>query len=128
MARGEARLGAGRKKGSASLKTREIPDQAARKGKTPLEVMIGNMRFHDRLAEEAERRLAQGDIGEISDILKFRKLAQEAAKDAAPYIHSRLSSVELSGETAHGIIRAEPLTDEEMAVRHNVEMPREIRH
>jgi hypothetical protein len=128
MARGGARPGAGRKKGSASLKTREIADQAAREGKTPLEVMIGNMRFHDRLAEEAERRLAQGDIGEISDILKFRKLAQEAAEGAAPYIHPRLSSVDLKAEVEEKrVLERNPLSTEEWAEKHDVELP-DTRH
>lgn len=72
MALGGARPGAGRKKGSATAKTREIADRAAAEGVTPLEFMLQVMR--DETAERAERL--------------------DMAKSAAPYIHPRLSSVE----------------------------------
>ena len=72
MALGGARPGAGRKKGSATAKTREIADRAAAEGVTPLDFMLQEMR--DETAERAERL--------------------DMAKSAAPYIHPRLSSVE----------------------------------
>lgn len=75
MARGGARTGAGRKAGSASTKTREIANQAAEAGITPLEFMLSVMR--DATAERGERL--------------------DMAKAAAPYIHPRLSSIEASG-------------------------------
>ncbi len=72
MAHGGARNGAGRKKGSANEKTREVADQAAAEGITPLEVMIKAMRHY----HEA------GNMDKAASI----------AKDAAPYMHPRLSS------------------------------------
>lgn len=72
MAHGGARLGAGRKAGSSSAKTRQIADRAIAEGLTPLEFMLSVLR--DEGAAQAERF--------------------EAAKHAAPYIHPRLSSVE----------------------------------
>jgi hypothetical protein len=72
MALGGARPGAGRKKGSATAKTREIADRAAAEGVTPLEFMLQVMR--DVTAERSERL--------------------DMAKSAAPYIHPRLSAVE----------------------------------
>lgn len=72
MAHGGARAGAGRKKGSATQKTREIADRAANEGLTPLEYMLKIMR--DEGADEA-RRL-------------------DAAKSAAPYVHPRLSTMD----------------------------------
>jgi hypothetical protein len=72
MALGGARPGAGRKKGSATAKTREIADRAAAEGVTPLEFMLKVMR--DETAERSERL--------------------DMAKSAAPYIHPRLSAVE----------------------------------
>jgi hypothetical protein len=76
--RGGKRPGAGRPKGSATKRTREIADAAMAEGLTPLEYMLEVMR--DVRADEA-RRL-------------------DAAKSAAPYVHPRLSSVEaqINGE------------------------------
>lgn len=78
--RGGKRPGAGRPKGSANKRTREIADKAAEEGVTPLEYLLSVMR--NELADEA-RRL-------------------DAAKAAAPYVHPKLSTVELGnkdGET-----------------------------
>jgi hypothetical protein len=79
---GGARPGAGRKPGGRNKKTREIADRAAAEGITPLEVMLEAMRFHyfhDELDEAAA-----------------------IAKDAAPYMHPRLATVNVGnkpGET-----------------------------
>lgn len=75
MARcGGKRPGAGRPRGSANKKTREIANRVAETGKTPLEVMVELM---------AERREA-GDWAGCLD----------AARSAAPYIHPKLSAIE----------------------------------
>lgn len=74
--RGGARKGAGRKKGSATQRTREIADQAAKKGITPLEYLLSVMRKR---------------TGDPKDRLT-------AAMAAAPYIHPRLSAVEHTGD------------------------------
>lgn len=76
--RGGARKGAGRKAGSATKKTREIADKAASEGITPLEVMLEAMN-HFR---------AEGDM----------QKAALFARDAAPYIHPKLASMEMSGK------------------------------
>ena len=78
MARGGKRVGAGRPAGSATRRTREIADAAARDGLSPLEVMLRAMREH-ALAERWDQAAA-------------------VAKDAAPYCHPRLAAVEVSGE------------------------------
>ena len=80
---GGPRPGSGRKPGSVTRKTREIADRAVETGSTPLEVMLETM----RLLREAAFRSSAPDV---------EKLVQAAAvaKDAAPYIHPRLSSVE----------------------------------
>ena len=72
---GGARKGAGRKPGAATTKTREIANQSIAAGLTPLEDLLNGMR-----SEETDPR---------------ERL--DAAKSAAPYIHPKLSSVELSG-------------------------------
>lgn len=72
MARGGARPGAGRPAGAANKRTRAIADAALMEGLTPLEYML------DILRSEAR-----------SDAERF-----EAAKQAAPYVHPRLSAIE----------------------------------
>lgn len=83
--RGGARKGAGRKAGSSTTKTREIADKAAQEGITPLEYMLHVMRNEPR--EDMEPR----------DYLQAVVLRFEAAKAAAPYIHPKLSAVEVTG-------------------------------
>jgi hypothetical protein len=77
MARGGKRSGAGRKPGSKNRRTKVRLEEvkAAATGVTPLEVMLAVMRKH----YEAERFDAAAGI----------------AKDAAPYVHPRLSAVQL---------------------------------
>ena len=72
MSRGGKRQGAGRKPGATTTKTREIADKAAAGGITPLEFMLSVLR--DESAPTDARF--------------------EAAKQAAPYIHPKLSSIE----------------------------------
>ena len=79
--RGGARTNAGRKAGAATKKTREIADAAAAEGLTPLEYMLEVMR----------------DVG------GERRERLNAAIAAAPYIHPKLSSVELSGKDGAAI-------------------------
>ena len=80
MARGGKRSGAGRKAGSANRKTREIADQAAAEGITPLEVMLTSM----RKLYAAEELTAACSI----------------AKDAAPYMHPRLNTTTLDANVS----------------------------
>lgn len=82
MARGGARAGAGRPKGSANKRTREIADKAASEGLTPLEFMLQILR--DEKAEMGQRF--------------------EAAKHAAPYIHPKLSNVDATVDGESRII------------------------
>lgn len=65
--------GGGRPKGSKTKKTQEIALKAAEEGITPIEVMLKAMRKH----VEADRWDEAASI----------------AKDAAPYIHPKLSSI-----------------------------------
>jgi hypothetical protein len=75
--RGGPRPGAGRKRGSLSRKTTEVAQKAAAQGITPLEVLLQAMRHHY-------------DAGDLDRAAVF-------AKDAAPYMHPRLSAVAVSG-------------------------------
>lgn len=76
MPRGGARRGAGRPKGAATKKSREVADRLTINGETPLEFLLDVMRNpgvhpHARL---------------------------DAAKAAAPYMHPKLASVTHSGK------------------------------
>lgn len=109
MARGGKREGAGRKKGALSVRTREIAEQAITEGISPLEVMLSNMRFHfaeatDLMSGLIDRAKSAGPIeaSELKDLLRFlhntRSMAEECARDAAPYIHPRLATLQVGGD------------------------------
>lgn len=83
--RGGKRPGSGRKPGAATTRTREIADKAAGDGITPLEVMLRAMRVHMSNFDATESLEALG-------------AAASVAKDAAPYIHPRLASVEMDAD------------------------------
>ncbi len=86
--RGGQRLGAGRPAGAANKKTREIANRAAEQGVTPLEVMIEAMRD----------AYAQGGAA----------AAFMYAKDAAPYMHAKLASTEMTGKGGGALMPVQP--------------------
>jgi hypothetical protein len=75
VARGGKREGAGRKKGALTERTRKIAENATASGESPLEYMLRVMR--DPAADESMRA--------------------DMAKSAAPYVHPRLASTQLTG-------------------------------
>lgn len=80
--RGGVRPGSGRKKGSPNKKTAELQKVVAESGITPLEYMLQVMRAPET---EPKDRLA-------------------AAVAAAPYVHPKLSSVEMTANvTTHEV-------------------------
>lgn len=91
MPRGGTRPGAGRPAGVRNKKTSARLEAIAASGDTPLDYLLGVMRD---AANELATRL-------------------DAAKAAAPYIHARLSAVEVTGEIEqkHYVVTAEPLTE-----------------
>ena len=94
--RGGARKGAGRPKGAATRRSREIADRESQKGITPLEVMLKAMREHYKAKEW--------------------DAASSIAKDAAPYMHSKLASVQHSGPNGGPIptVNLTNATDEDL--------------
>lgn len=113
--RGGKRENAGRKAGVPNRKAREIAAQREEAGlPMPLDVLLANMDFYhaeaaktlDKLltelpeagelaaetGEEAELARAAA-IEALKNIMGLRKLAGEAAKDAAPYFHAKLAMV-----------------------------------
>src|SRR5690606_5604002 len=73
---GGRREGAGRPKGAATKRTREIADKAAQEGLTPLEFML---------------QMLRDDGADIKDRMW-------AAEKAAPYVHARLARGEHEGD------------------------------
>lgn len=107
---GGKRPGAGRPKGSVSPKTldnRAIAIKAASEGVTPLEVMLSTMR-------EAWGHANDKTMDPVV-ALEHRKMAVAVAKDAAPYIHPRLSQIESKTEldVKPSTVSADPLPPEE---------------
>ena len=106
MSRGGARQGAGRKKGVPNKVTAARQAEVAASGKTPLEVMLSNMRFADEQAATLLQRLIKLETPEpdgfnlFREVSRLRQVSQDCAKDAAPYIHPRLASVEHGGNQA----------------------------
>ena len=106
IGQGGPRVGAGRKVGSLSKRTRDIAEQAASKGITPLEVMLKTMH---NLLEESNKCLghdhdgidpsnAHHDAELLESRVKLLNMAATIAKHAAPYIHPRLSAIEHTGK------------------------------
>lgn len=118
MARGGKRDGAGRPAGAVTKRTREVADKAHKTGQTPLEIMIANMLHFQKVALDAEAVLEGMTVAEftgrvtaetpeeqfkelLAQVKKtagFRQLAQDAARDAAPYVHAKLASVQHTGD------------------------------
>jgi len=113
MARGGKREGSGRKIGAVTKRTREVAEKAIATGQTPLEVMLENMRHFQKVALDAEAVLEgltaaeftgsvtaetpeeqfKALLAQVKKTAGFRQLAQECARDAAPYVHPKLASI-----------------------------------
>ena len=90
-----------------------IVDRLVESGVTPLEVMIANMRFafkEAKLLVDAVVRKVNEDsplseeqklvmVDDMREMMRWREIAQACARDAGPYIHPRLASVEVKPES-----------------------------
>lgn len=111
--RGGTRIGAGRPPASIAKRLagiREITMDIIKSGKVPLRVMINNMVFYDEKAVHLEEMLADAladnskrfsEEGFLKAMELFAKLgdtrmmAQKCACDSAPFLHPRLSAVDM---------------------------------
>jgi hypothetical protein len=84
--KGGARPGAGRQKGSPNKRTAETQKAVEESGITPLEFMLQIMRQEP------------GEIEDERIALDIMAMRFEAAKAAAPYVHAKLSSVEMNAK------------------------------
>lgn len=126
MAKGGKRPGAGRPRGSLTRRTQEVAARAIAENRTPLEIMLENMLHFQQAAIDAEAILkgltAEEFTGtEMTPEEQFRKLlaevkkaaglrlmAQECARDAAPFVHPRLAQVESKSEVTHHYVARIP--------------------
>ena len=83
----------GRKRGTPNKRTALLQREVAESGLTPLEVMVKRMRWHSKEADLAVKRK------DYADAERHMKEAEEAASRAAPYLHAKLSSVEMGNTT-----------------------------
>jgi hypothetical protein len=134
VARGGKRAGSGRPQGALTKRTREIAERALVSGKTPLDIMLENMRYFHQLALDAEATLAgltyeefvgkhgsdlnpadqfKALLAEVKKTAGLRQFAQECAADAAPFMHPRLAAIQHSGEL--NIKRPAEMSDDELA-------------
>lgn len=95
MAHGGARPGAGKPKGSVAKTDAKARQKAAEGGITPLEYLLQIMRDEDQPQEERK----------------------DAAKAAAPYVHARLASVDMTSknDTTMRVLSDKPQTEDEWA-------------
>ena len=103
---GGARPGTGRKKGSATQKTREVAVKAAAEGITPLEVMLKAMRAYDQAGDTVA--------------------ACAVAKDAAPYIHARLAAIAVDGKVGFILEVAEEIVESHDDLEDDTEEDRDL--
>jgi len=131
MGRGGTRVGAGRKRGALTKRTREVAEKAAATGRSPLEVMLENMWHFQKVAEDAEAVIScmneeqVASLGEsheeqfksllakVKAAAGLRQMAHECARDAASYMHPKLSAIQHSGELS--LKSARDVTDDELA-------------
>lgn len=106
MAKGKKTGGRGRGTRNKLTVEREteqavIVAEAKAAGLTPLEVMLENMRFAHQQADELIAKVAEANnlaLDDLKTALGMRKLAEDCARDAAPYVHPRLQSIQHAGE------------------------------
>ena len=106
----------GRQAGTPNKASAARQAEVAASGVTPLEVMLANMRFHHRQAEELELLSAaespEAKIQILGEASRHRQMAQACAKDAANYVHPKLASVQHGGDPDNPLkLEGGPVTD-----------------
>jgi hypothetical protein len=112
---GGKRPGAGRKVSALTTKTRAIAEDLIKSGQSPLEVMLENMRHFQKVALDAEtviESISEDQLGtfggtpeeqfkallaKVKQAAGLRQMAHECARDAASYLHPKLTAVTHAG-------------------------------
>lgn len=97
--RGGARENAGRPKGIPNKKTQELIARVQSEGIMPLDVFLNDMRYFYNLGENKMRMAEMARDGkqqakEFRAASALKDIAASRARDAAPYIHPRLASLQ----------------------------------
>ena len=98
MPRGGRRKGAGRKVGVPNKVTADLRQRILASGESPLEFLVRLQREPMPEREEGESLLVYVKRLELWDRNRII-----GAKEAAPYLHSRLSAIEVSGKDGEAI-------------------------
>jgi hypothetical protein len=103
---GGARPGSGRTKGAKVTRTQELVKKALADGLTPMDVILGDMRFFHSLGEEQLNKARELQKGKeqakaFRAAASLKDTARQCAVAAAPYVHPKLSSVQ-ADVTLHG--------------------------
>ncbi len=91
--------GAGRPKGAVNKKSQELLARATEEGISPVEVLLNDMRFFYNLGEGKMLEAMQSEPGKkqannFRAACALKEVARDCARDAAPYIHPKLASVQ----------------------------------
>ncbi len=100
--RGGARAGAGRPASGKVSRTQELIRKATEDGVTPMEVILSDMRYFHKLGEDKMRQAEQTAPGDkqakaFRAATALKDIARACAKEAAPYIHPKLASTQVTG-------------------------------
>lgn len=79
--------------------SQEVAVRLIKEGMTPLDVILDNMRYFYQLAQLETLKIAGQDYATadkeiVGNVFSLRSLAQQSAKEAAPFMHSRLAAIE----------------------------------
>lgn len=97
--RGGSYPGAGRPKGAVGKKTQELIARVEAEGIMPLDVFLNDMRYFYNLGENKMRIAEQTAPGkaqakEFRAAAELKGIARDCARDAAPYLHPKLASLQ----------------------------------
>lgn len=97
--RGGAYPGAGRPKGVPNKKTLELIARVQSEGIMPLDVLLNDMRFYYNLGENKMMEAQTCEPGKKQSVAfraatALKDIAAGRARDAAPYIHPKLASLQ----------------------------------
>ena len=96
----------GRRRGTPNKITAQMREQAAKSGKSMLEVMVENVRWMDDQIEGLVDRLAEASGEELAEtmakIVQLRTISHQMAARAAPFFHPQLADIKHDHRTADG--------------------------
>lgn len=119
----------GRPRGIVETKPRNtlakrMAETAVAEGITPLEVMLTAMRedweaARAMLSDQVPENAAEAEKW-TSRIMKLREAAIATADRAAPYIHARLQSTDMTmkSDNVHRVVSDKPVTEDEWVAEH----------